>query len=114
MLENHITRISDTVCQNGTDHDLIILGISQLEDRIQEDVTTNEERLTSLEEATIRSSATLCQYGNEIDIIKATVCRDDTLDIIEEDADAADVSLAEPGLCKAIDTEEHEPFTAAQ
>ena len=49
VLENHINRISATVCQNGTDHDLIILGISQLEDRIQEDVMTNEERLTSLE-----------------------------------------------------------------
>ena len=36
------------------------------------------------------------------------------MDIIEEDADVADVSLAEPGLCKAIGTEEHEPFTAAQ
>ena len=36
------------------------------------------------------------------------------MDIILEDADASDVSLAEPGLCKAIDTEEPEPLTAAQ
>lgn len=51
ILENHITRISGTVCDDGTDHDFIILGISQLEDRILEDTMKIEERLTSLEKA---------------------------------------------------------------
>ena len=93
VLENNITRISATVCQNGTDHDLIILGVSQIENRIQEDVNKSEERFTALEEAIIRNSATVCQYGKELESIKAAACHG-----THGDADAISFAEGADGL----------------
>ena len=106
VLENHITRISGIACQDGTDHDLNILGVSQLEDRIQEDAAKIEERLSSLE-STAKCGAKPEEFYIGADA--ATFSGAAALDVVDEEE-----CLAEPGLCKANETEAQEPSTAAQ
>ena len=82
VLENHITRISGIVRQDGTDHDLIILGVSQLEDRIQEDAMKVEERPTSLESAaTCGSKPEEFYIGADAAIVSGAAA----LDVVDEE-----------------------------